>query len=71
MAEVGGAFVGAEAVEEAADGLPEVAATATRATGTAERDAGGAMMAGLGRAARSTLGADKNYDTRDFVAAVP
>jgi transposase len=47
-----------------------VAATTTRATGTAERDAGEAMMAGLGRAARSTLGGDKNYDTRDFVAAM-
>jgi transposase len=47
-----------------------VAAAATRATGTAERDAGEAMMAGLDRASRSTLGADKNYDTRDFVAAM-
>ena len=27
-------------------------------------------MAGLDRAPRSTLGADKNYDTRDFVAAM-
>ena len=42
----------------------------TRATGTAERDAGKAMMAGLRRARRSTLGADKNYDTRGFVAAM-
>jgi transposase len=47
-----------------------VAASTTRATGTAERDAGEAMMAGLDRAARSTLGGDKNYDTRDFVAAM-
>ena len=47
-----------------------VAAMTTRATGTAERDAGEAMMAGLDRAARSTLGGDKNYDTRDFVAAM-
>lgn len=47
-----------------------VAATTTLATGTAERDAGEAMMAGLDRAARSTLGGDKNYDTRDFVAAM-
>ena len=47
-----------------------VAARTTRASGTAERDAGEAMMAGLDRAARSTLGADKNYDTREFVAAM-
>jgi hypothetical protein len=47
-----------------------VAATTMLATGTAERDAGEAMMAGLDRAARGTLGADKNYDTRDFVAAM-
>lgn len=47
-----------------------VAATTTLATGTAERDAGEAMMAGLNRAARSRLGGDKNYDTRDFVAAM-
>ena len=47
-----------------------VAATTTRATGTAERDAGEAMMAGLDRAGRCTLGADKNYDTQGFVAAM-
>jgi transposase len=47
-----------------------VAARTTQATGTAERDAGEAMMAGLDRAARSTLGADKAYDTRAFVAAM-
>ena len=47
-----------------------VAARTTQASGTAERDAGEAMMAGLDRAARSTLGADKNYDTREFVAAM-
>lgn len=47
-----------------------VAARTTRATGTAERDAGEAMMAGLDRAPRSTLGADKNYDTQGFVAAM-
>jgi hypothetical protein len=47
-----------------------LAATATPATGTAERDAGQAMMAGLDRAARSTLGGDKNYDTQGFVAAM-
>ena len=47
-----------------------VAAAATRATGTAERDAGEAMMAELDRVPRSTRGADKNYDTWDFVAAM-
>ncbi|GIL02686.1 MAG: DDE transposase [Alphaproteobacteria bacterium] len=55
------------------------AVATTLATGTAERDAGEAMMAGLDRAARSMLGAEpqatpegryKNYDTRDFVAAM-
>ena len=47
-----------------------VAATKTRATRTAERDAGEAIMAGLDRAARSTLGGDKTYDTRAFVRAM-
>jgi len=47
-----------------------VAAETTLATGTAERDAGEAMMAGLERAGRSTLGADRNYATRGFVAAM-
>lgn len=47
-----------------------VGATTTRATGTADRDAGEAMMAGLDRAVRSTLGADRNDDTRDFVASM-
>ncbi|MBY0333411.1 MAG: transposase [Acetobacteraceae bacterium] len=46
------------------------AATTTRATRTAERDAGEAMVAGLDRAARSTLGGDKTYDTRAFVRAM-
>jgi len=45
-------------------------ACATRATGTAERDAGETMMSGLEWAARSTLGADRNYDTGGFVAAM-
>lgn len=43
---------------------------ATRATGIAERYAGEAMMARLDRAVRSTLGADKNYDTQGFFAAM-
>ena len=46
-----------------------LATTATPTTGTAERDAGKTMMAGLDRAPRSTLGAEKTCDTRDFVAA--
>jgi len=42
----------------------------TLATGTAERDAGQAMMAPLARPGCTTLGADKNYDTQGFVAAM-
>jgi hypothetical protein len=34
-----------------------------------ERDGGEVMMAGLGRAMRSTLGTGKNFDTVDFEAA--
>ena len=45
------------------------AAGTTRATGTAEPDAGEAMMAGLDRAPRTTLGGNKAYDTQGFVAA--
>ena len=46
-----------------------VAAMATQADGRAERDAGLLMVAGLSksRKRRITLGADKAYDTRDFV----
>lgn len=47
-----------------------VAAAATHASGTAERDAGEALMAPLAKAGRITLGADKNYDTQGFVAAI-
>ena len=49
-----------------------VAAMATQADGTAERDAGLLMVAGLTqwRKRRITLGADKAYDTRDFVDTV-
>jgi len=47
-----------------------VAACATHATGTAERDAAQAMMTALAKTERITLGADKNYDTRAFVAAM-
>jgi len=42
----------------------------TLATGTAERDAGQAMMAPLARRGRTTLGADKNYDTQGFVTTM-
>jgi transposase len=60
---------GGHVVMENRHGLVVATAT-TRATGTAERDAGEAMMAGLDRAGRCTLGADKNYDTQGFVAAM-
>jgi transposase len=39
----------------------------TQATGTAERDAALAMAEAIPGQQRVTLGADKNYDTRDFV----
>jgi hypothetical protein len=53
-----------------------VAATVTHATGTAEREVALALMdkavptdrAGTRRTMRRTLGADKNYDTAEFVA---
>jgi len=47
-----------------------VAAMATAATGTAEREAGLAMVRNHAKdtpSKRRTLGGDKNYDTRDFV----
>ncbi|TWB87344.1 IS4 family transposase [Synechococcus sp. Ace-Pa] len=40
----------------------------TQATGTGERDAAKAMAADIPGAHQKTLGADKNYDTRGFVA---
>jgi IS5 family transposase len=39
----------------------------TQATGTAEREAALAMAEAISGQQRATLGADKNYDTRDFV----
>src|SRR2546427_5937496 len=45
-----------------------VDARLTPATGYAEREAALAMAAALAGARRVTLGADKGYDTRDFVA---
>ena len=47
-----------------------VTAITTQATGTAERDTAQEMMAELSGARRITLGADKNYDTKDFVRAL-
>lgn len=44
-----------------------VGSTLTRATGTAEREAALALVAALEPNRRITLGADKNYDTREFV----
>jgi transposase len=47
------------------------AAMATQANGTAERDAGTLLIAGIvKRKKRITLGADKAYDTRNFVDTV-
>jgi hypothetical protein len=45
-----------------------VAAELTTATGTAEREAACAMVAELDAGHRITVGADKAYDTADFVA---
>jgi len=45
-----------------------VATEMTPATGTAEREAAGAMVEELADGKRITLAADKAYDTTDFVA---
>jgi transposase len=45
-----------------------VAAMVTQATGTAERDAALLMAEAIPGDKRVTVGADKNYDTKDFVA---
>jgi len=42
----------------------------TLATGTAEREAALEMMERIGGSRRVTLGADKGYDTADFVAGL-
>jgi transposase len=47
-----------------------VDADATQATGTAERDAGIVFAGKVGGKRRATMGADKAYDTQDFVAGV-
>lgn len=47
-----------------------VAAQLSEASGTAERDVAVAMLEELEGQHRITLGGDKNYDTRDFVAKV-
>lgn len=44
--------------------------TVTHATGTAEREAAQAMVKRTITKPGATLGADKNYDTQDFVAAL-
>lgn len=58
---------GAHVLMENRNGLV-VDATVTQATGTAERDAGLLMAEALPGDQRVTLGGDKNYDTKDFVA---
>jgi IS5 family transposase len=45
-----------------------VASEVTQASGTAERDSALRMARSLRGAHQKTLGADKGYDTRDFVA---
>ena len=45
-------------------------AVVTQATGTAEREAAIEMVKALGKGHRITVGADKAYDTKDFVASV-
>ncbi|RWL38399.1 transposase, partial [Mesorhizobium sp.] len=47
-----------------------IGATLTPATGTAEREAALALVDRLGAKRRITLGADKAYDAREFVAAL-
>ena len=42
----------------------------THATGTAEREAAAEMVAEVAGAKRITVGGDKNYDTKDFVATM-
>jgi len=41
--------------------------TFTQATGTAEREAALDMLEGVHGSRRVTLGADKGYDTQDFI----
>jgi hypothetical protein len=57
----------AHVLMENRNGLVVDTATTT-ATGTAEREAAIAMAGGLPAGQRITLGTDKAYDTRDFVA---
>ncbi len=58
---------GAHVLMENRHGLV-VDAMVTQATGTAERDAGLLMAEAIPGGQWVTLGADKNYDTKDFVA---
>jgi len=57
-----------EALAAVRRGREIIDALVTHATGTAERDAAGAMIADLPDTHRVTVGGDKNYDTNDFVA---
>jgi len=41
--------------------------TFTQATGTAEREAALDMLEGVNGSRRATLGADKGYDTQEFI----
>ena len=47
---------------------PDCHCKVTQATGTGERDAAQEMAADRPGANQKTIGADKNYDTRGFVA---
>ncbi len=47
-----------------------IAARVTQATGTAERETGVVLARRVAKRRRTTLGADKGYDSTDFVAAV-
>jgi transposase len=67
QAKLGGMARRGHVVMENRSGLVVVAST-TLATGTAEREAAGAMIDDLSGGRRITLGADKGYDTADFVA---
>jgi IS5 family transposase len=47
-----------------------LATAVTSATGTAERETAESMLSGLGGDKRITVGADKAYDTKEFVRAL-
>jgi hypothetical protein len=62
-------FMG-QCVMENRNGLV-VASEVSQATGRAERDSSLRLMRSIRGAHQKTLGADKSYDTRDFVADLP